>query len=400
MFFKYKGFFNDEKVENIIEATSLNEAKNILLSKNIFFTEIQLHKNKSNLNYLFKKKLNNKFLIKFSRSILLYIQSSIPIIKAIELLMKNDNENKKIKQFYQNIHTLINEGKSFYQALNQQNIFEIPDFYKESIKVAEENGFLENTLEELILFIEEQEEINQQIVNSMFYPLFIVFSSILMISVMIISVVPKIIKMFEQNKQELPNITIYLIKISDFLQNNFLFIIFFIIISTIIHKYSIKYFIKYKKIIDNIKLKIPFFGNILLKSELSRISYLLSILNKSGIPLVQSIKLSSNTINNLIIKEIFQKSSNLVVEGKNFSNTLKFSKNIPIDFIQSIELGEETSEMPKILLNISKMYISENKNKIKILLSLIEPIMMLIVGSIIGLIVAAMILPIFSMNIG
>lgn len=400
MLYKYEYLKENQIIKNQIEANTIEDAKNILTSNDIYFISIKEDKKIFNFQFLFKKNLNNQLLITFSRSILIYIQSGIPLIKAFQLLIQNDSNNKNLILFYKNVYTLINEGKSLSYAIEQQDIFKIPKFYIESIRIAEENGFLENTLNELILFMEEQEEINKQIVSSIFYPIFIIVSSILMISFMIITVVPKITKIFEQTKQELPEITQMLIKTSDFLKNNYLTILLIFTFIYIIHFLSNNKIEKYREFIDLMKLKIPLFGNIILKSELSRISYLLSVLTKSGIPFVQAVNFSSNTVKNLMLKNTLTNSAKMLVEGKKFSETLKGNKIISNDFVQAIELGEETSEMSKILFNISKIYISENKNKIKIILSLIEPIMMIIVGSIIGIIVMAMILPIFSMNIG
>lgn len=126
-----------------------------------------------------------------------------------------------------------------------------------------------------------------------------------------------------------------------------------------------------------------------------------SILIRSGVPIVQSIRLSSNILKNSVLQKIFQKGSIKVIEGEKLSVVLEKNKYYKIDttFVQAIAIGEETSQMPEILNNLAVLYNESNKDKISILLSLMEPLLMLIVGTIIGLIVLAMLLPIFSMNI-
>jgi general secretion pathway protein F/type IV pilus assembly protein PilC len=148
-------------------------------------------------------------------------------------------------------------------------------------------------------------------------------------------------------------------------------------------------------------LKIPFFGKLLESSELGRFSYISSVLIKSGVPFVQTINLAAKILKNSVVRELFEGASNKVVEGGKLSNALINSKyKIDQSFIQAIALGEETSEVSPILSNLSELYFEENRDKLAVFLSLLEPFLMLIVGGIIGFIVTAMLLPIFSMNIG
>ena len=152
--------------------------------------------------------------------------------------------------------------------------------------------------------------------------------------------------------------------------------------------------------VDKMMLTLPLFGEIALKSELARFSYIASLLTRSGVPFVQTINLSANIVGNLVIKELFVGASKKVVEGKLLSKALNESTTkIDNAFIQSIALGEETSQLQNVLTNVSELYFEENRDKISLLLTLLEPALMLFVGGSIGFIVAAMLLPIFSMSI-
>jgi general secretion pathway protein F/type IV pilus assembly protein PilC len=166
--------------------------------------------------------------------------------------------------------------------------------------------------------------------------------------------------------------------------------------------YLMKKSYKFKYTVDTILLKIPFVSSLIELGELSRFSYMNSILIKSGVPIVQSFKLGANILNNLVIQKLFQEASSKVVEGERLSKILDNSKIYKVDlaFIQAIAIGEETSGLSLILQNLSELYNQKNNDKITLFLSLLEPAFMLIVGSIIGLIVVAMLLPIFSMNFG
>ena len=159
---------------------------------------------------------------------------------------------------------------------------------------------------------------------------------------------------------------------------------------------------KFKFICDKFCLKIPFFSKLIEQSELSRFAYMNSILIKSGIPIVQAINLSANILKNEVIKKVFIEASKNIVEGKKLSILLANNKIYKIDeaFIHSISIGEDTSKLSQVLDNLSIIYNESNKDKTTIIMSLLEPIFMLIVGGIIGFIVFAMLLPIFSMNLG
>jgi len=224
--------------------------------------------------------------------------------------------------------------------------------------------------------------------------------SLVMISFMLTFVVPQITKIFVSMHQALPMSTRFIIASGNFFSNHFqviLAVIFIVIVSFVTLKKKV-YVFAYG--IDKFMLSLPLFGSIIMKSELARFAYIASLLTRSGVPFVQTINLSANTLNNRVIKELFVRASKKVVEGKLLSKAIN-EENLKIDtvFIQSIALGEETSQVENVLTNISGLYFEENHDKISFLLTLLEPALMLFVGGSIGFIVAAMLLPIFSMSI-
>jgi general secretion pathway protein F/type IV pilus assembly protein PilC len=164
----------------------------------------------------------------------------------------------------------------------------------------------------------------------------------------------------------------------------------------------IKQYPKFKYNIDSFVLKLPFIGKLIEIGELSRFAYMNSILIKSGVPVVQSFKLGSNIVKNSVIKNLFTTASIKVVEGDTLSKILDTSDiyKIDISFIQAISIGEQTSTLGAILQNLAELYTTQNKDKIGFFLTLLEPTLMLFVGGMIGFIVVAMLLPIFSMSLG
>ena len=217
---------------------------------------------------------------------------------------------------------------------------------------------------------------------------------------MLTFVVPQITGIFESMDQELPMPTQFVIAAGDFFSSNFRLILALLFggIATFVILRKKVYTFAYW--VDKMVLKLPLFGSIAMKSELARFAYMASLLTRSGVPFVQTINLSANILNNRVIKELFVGASKQVVEGKLLSLALNASR-VKIDhaFVQAIALGEETSQVENVLTNISELYFEENRDKISLLLTLLEPALMLFVGGSIGFIVAAMLLPIFSMSI-
>ncbi len=404
MVYRYKGLdAKGKKVKGVIEASGLDDAKKRLRSQQIFYTDIVQEKDSklSRFTLARKKTLTPTELATLSRDLSIYIKSGISIVNALKLAKNQYAKNKKIAAFLETVITLLDEGKSFYQALETQSLIKLPEFYKQSIKVSEDSGIMQEVLLELSIFLKEQARINKQIQGAFAYPAFIIVVSLFMVGFMIAFVVPKITGIFDQLGQELPGITKFVIALGDFFTHHWMGLAVGIVAVLGTFSLLMKFNPAFRYAVHLFMLKLPFFGSIIETSELGRFSYIASVLIRSGIPFVQTANLSANILNNSVLKRKFITAAERVVEGSKFSNALmKEGFEIDTTFVQAIALGEETSEVPAILNNLSELYFEENKDKIDVFLSLLEPMLMLIVGGMIGFIVSAMLLPIFSMNLG
>ncbi len=404
MVFKYKGLDAEgNKSKGLIEAADLEDAKRRIKNKGIFYTSITEEGEPlfGNFSLKRKKNLTPTELSILSRDLSIYLKSGISIVNALRLASNQYSKNPKMSNFLNAVITLLDEGKSFHQALESQEIIELPDFYKQSIKVSENSGILEEVLLELSVFLKEQSRVSKQVQSAFAYPAFIIIVSLFMVTFMITFVVPKITGIFTQLGQELPAITQFVIDLSDFFSNHYIMMTLSIVAVVTIFSALMKFNRKFQYMMHLLALKTPFFGDIVQSSELGRFSYIASVLIRSGVPFVQTVNLGANVLKNTVIKEKFLAASSKVVEGSKFSNALmKGGFEIDKSFVQAIALGEETSQVSNILQNLSDLYFEENRDKIGVFLSLLEPMLMLFVGGVIGFIVSAMLLPIFSMNIG
>jgi general secretion pathway protein F/type IV pilus assembly protein PilC len=403
MIFKYKGINSQgKKVKESIEALDMQDAKAKLRVQGIIYQSLEEERPSlfSKFEFAKKYKIPPKELSALSRELAMYIRSGISIVSAIKIVQSHYQNNKKMKLFLASVATQLDEGKNFYAALEEQTVVELPTFYKESIRVSENGGILDEVLSELARFLKEQERIHKEIKGAFAYPSFMILISLVMIAFMLTFVVPQITGIFESMDQELPKPTQFVIAMGDFFSQNFQLLLGGIVVSVVVFLFLRKKVYSFAYGVDKLILKLPLFGEIAQKSELARFSYIASLLTRSGVPFVQTVNLSANILNNRVIKELFVQASKKVVEGKLLSKALHESQTtIDTTFIQSIALGEETSELENVLTNVSELYFEENRDKISLLLTLLEPALMLFVGGSIGFIVAAMLLPIFSMSI-
>ncbi len=404
MIFTYKGIdAKGKKLKSDIEASSLEEAKEKLKAKGIIYETIEEDIPSIFDHTLFSRKyrISAKELSNLSRELAIYIRAGISVVNALKVMEKHYQHHKKMHLVLQTISTYLDEGKNLYTALVSQSVVVLPEFYKHSIKVSESSGILDQVLLELSRFLREQDRIAKEIRRAFAYPGFMIAISLLMVGFMLAFIVPQITAIFTHMGQELPGVTQFVIGAGEFFNKNYILLLGLLLISISLFTILMQYNRRFRFVMHSLLLKTPLFGQIILKSELGRFAYIGSLLIRSGVPFVQTIKMSSNILNNSVLQHIFLEAAKQVVEGKRLSSALVESEKI-IDpaFIQAIALGEETSQVELVLVNISELNFEENRDKIALLLSLLEPLLMLFVGGIIGFIVAAMLLPVFSMSIG
>ncbi len=402
MLFKYKGIDKTGKsAKGTISANTIEEAKQKLRAQSIYYESLAPTQ-KLSMEAFSKRQMPGPLLSNFARELSSYLKSGMTALTAIKLLENQHRDEKRYSDFLDAIKTMIEEGQSLYKALAGQKIYTMPDFFLQSINVAGQSGKMVEVLINMGNFFSAQSKIKKQVGNAMAYPIFIFVVAIGMSGFLITFVVPKITGIFKDTGQELPPITQFVLGASDFLIAHYIAIL--IGLATLIIGFKIAYnkSVAFRKGVDSIMLKLPIMGTLIQNYELGRFSYILSLMLDSGVSYAQAVQLASTTFNNRALKERFDNAAQKVLEGNKLSNALQLSKGAELkrNFMQALALGEESSEVASILGNISLLYQEENEDRLKLMLSLLEPFMMLFIGLIVGVIVAAMLLPIFSMSLG
>ena len=402
MLFKYKGFDKlGKRVKGTVTASTAEEAGQKLRSQHIYYESLSPTKEFS-FEAFSKRQTPGEMLANFSKELSSYLNSGMTILTAIRLLENQHEGEKKYVSFLNSIKTMIDEGKSLYHALNTQKVYAMPEFFVQSLNIAGQSGKMVEVLTNMGNFFSAQNKVKKQVKGAMVYPTVIFTVAIAMTSFLIAFVVPKITEIFEDTDQELPPITQFVLGISDFLTQYYIHLIIGITLLIFFFKFAYSKIDGFHRFWDGLLLKLPVIGLLIQNHELGRFSYILSLMLSSGVAYAQAVQLATASFGNYKLKELFEAASIKVLEGNKLSNALQISKGVKLkrNFMQSLALGEESSEVANILDNISQLYAEENEDRLKLLLGLLEPFMMLFIGVVVGVIVSATLLPIFTMTQG
>ena len=345
---------------------------------------------------LFKVPLTEK--IFFSRNLAVMLASGISFSKAL-FILKDQVQNKKFKFAISQIAERVNKGESFSQALKDYNdIF--PPFYYETIKVGEETGNIETILNNLADQMEREYNLLSDVKSAMMYPLIILLTLIGIGIFMVVFTIPKLKVAFENLNVQLPLTTKIILEGADLLFKKWYLIFIFLAILTV-PIYFIFKSQKGKKIKDKIAISIPVWSKISKQTNVSVTLRMLSSLLNSGVPIVRSLEIVSGAIGNIYYKNVFDEAKEVIQKGGNLAQVFKEHEDLFYPIVtQMVEVGQESGETPSILSKLADFYEIEVERQTKRLSSIIEPILILIVGGIVGFFAISMLQPMFSIMRG
>lgn len=396
--FKYVGFTSDgKKVENKVQADTLKDAKKILRRQNIRVTKIQ---EPSILEvdlgeFLTDKGLISPFgardLMRFTRQLSILINAGVPILECMEILYKQE-QNLSLKRTVKNISMQIEEGKSLFDAMTTQQGFD--KLYCALVKAGESAGILDTILEKLAEFLERGEKLKKQVKSALTYPVIVVVVGIIVIFGLMTYVVPQFVEILKESNQQIPWITQLVIDISKFFQEYTLLLIAGVVGFTIIFLNYIKTR-EGKKQWDLFTMKAPLFGMLIIKGNLGAFTRTLATMLAAGVPIIDSLEICIDTLDNTQIAKDLQKVRKAVTEGKSITEPLGRIPYFPPLISQMIKVGESTGNLDQMLLKVADVFESEVEDLVANLTKLIEPMILVGLGGMIGVVLVAMYLPIF-----
>ena len=395
--FEYKGISGAGKnVSGSLRADNLQKAKQLLKKDSIFVSDLkdkQNIKSKTSWSLFAKKRVDIKTLCTMTRLLATLLKSNVPLVDSLNTLNKQIIHPVLGPALLQ-IKNQVNEGQSFHKALkNYPKIFD--STYVSMCEAGENSGSLDIVLLKLAEFTESQAELRSKVRQALSYPALITVSTFVIVLILFIQVIPKIAAVFE-DPDLLPWYTLFVMFISESLVESWHFILGGLALLIVLaHRWAQKE--NNKKKLDALRLKLPVIGQLIRFSAVSRFSKTLATLLEGGVPMLNSMDIVKNTAGNLILKEAITQARANIREGESIAKPLEESKQFPPMAIQMIKVGEKTGELENMLVKISETYDFQIKTEINTLTSLLEPAMIIIMGGIVGSVIAAVMMPIVNM---
>ena len=324
------------------------------------------------------------------------VEAGIGIVDALELVA-DSIDNPYLKKELPKIAEEIRAGTSLSKALEKRKK-KFDEFFVSMVEVGEETGQLDLVLKRASEYYKRISEIINKIKSASFYPTFVSGAATLITLGILYFLVPTFAQIYKSLGGELPALTQMLINISHWLQKNILFFLIgvAVFIGTFIGLYKTVY--QFRKAIHWIQLRIPIFGQLFVKGAIAKFARTFATLFAAGVSIERSLELSAKVTNNLVYEEAINKVKEDVMHGEPVWQAFEKTKRFPKMFVSMIKIGEETGQLDSMLESLADFYEDEVKTTIDGIISMLEPLMMVVIGGIVGVILIALYLPIFRMG--
>ena len=405
-FFTYKGISDSKYVEGEIEALNQEEASHKLKEQKIIITNLikskkkkgeKKEKTKGKGFSLFKKKVKTEDLVVFSKQFATMVKAGLPILQVLEML-RDQVENPAMGDVIEDIRRSLEGGISLSKSFEKYpDLFD--NVYVNLVKAGEASGKLDVFLLKIVDSLEKKEKIKKKIKSALMYPSIMFTVAITVSAFMLVKVVPVFAKMYDGMGIALPKATAIILSMSDFLRGTggmvilFGSIIFFIVFRYLTTKNEAIRYRWHKQI-----LKLPVFGDLILKSLIARISLIMGNLSAAGVNLLESLDIAKSVSNNVVVTEAIDNIKKGVFSGETLTKLFLKEPLFPPTFSQLISVGEQTGQLDEMFNSVAMYYEEEFDNAVDNMSSLIEPIMIVFMGLMIGGLMIAMYSPIFNVG--
>jgi len=399
MLFEYKAVDkNSSQREGTVEAASIDAAITAVQKRGYTILSIEPIEEKSSLMnfelHLFEG-VSTKEVVILSRQIATLFQAHVSPLRIFRLLSA-EIENTYLQKILNKIVDDLQGGSSISRALSAHPAV-FSSFYVSLVRAGEETGSLEKTFNYLADYLDRSYEVTAKAKSALIYPAFVITIFFGVMFLMLTMVIPKISSILTESGQELPIYTKIVIGFSDFL-TNYIGIVFLLLGVTVFFGYRFLRTPVGQRAKDEFILSIPYIGNLQQKLILTRFCDNLSTMLGNGISIVQALEITSDVVDNTVYKEIIDIATADVKAGKSFAESISEYPEIPGVLSQMVQVGEETGSLAEIMGTLSNFYRREVNTAVDTLISLIEPIMIVLLGLGVGVLLASVLMPIYSMT--
>ncbi|HOJ71409.1 MAG TPA: type II secretion system F family protein [Syntrophorhabdaceae bacterium] len=342
-----------------------------------------------------KKKIKPMSVVIFTRQLSTMITSGLPLVQSLDIL-SNQMEDKDLKGIVREIKEKIETGSRFADALRDYpQCFDA--LYVNLVVAGEEGGMLDTVLQRLAVYMEKTEKLKKKVKSAMIYPISIIVVAIGVVMVLLIFVIPVFETMFKDMGATLPMPTQIVVNLSRLVKSKIIHMI--VVVGAAVFMFK-KYYKseKGRKKIDALILKVPIFGVLAIKASVARVTRTLATLLSSGVPILESLIIVAKVAGNKIVEEALVTARARISEGRSMSEPLEESKVFPPMVVQMIEVGESTGALDNMLNKIADFYEEDVDNLVSNLTAMMEPMIMMFLGVVLGGLIIAMYLPIFKLG--
>ncbi|MEM7050866.1 MAG: type II secretion system F family protein [Acidobacteriota bacterium] len=379
--------------EGVLLADSRDAAVATLKRQQIQVTNIRQKGREIPLLPRLPQKVGTKRLAVFTRQFSVMLDAGLPLVQCLEILGEQE-ENKTFAEIIDKVRTDVESGASLADAMGKHpKAFD--DLFVNMIAAGEAGGILDVILQRLATYIEKIVKLRNQVKSALIYPVAVILIAAFVVYIILWKVIPVFQQLFAGVGGEMPFITKVVIGASNAVGRYSIFIIpAFILLGVAINRYHKTY--RGRRVLDGLLLKTPIIGMLLRKIAVARFCQTLATLTSSGVPILDGLEITAKTSGNAIIEDAIMAVRKSVEEGKTLSEPLAETKVFPPMVVQMINVGEQTGALDQMLSKIAEFYEEEVDTAVNGLMKLIEPLLITILGAIIGTIVTAMYLPLYS----
>ena len=405
-FYTYKGISAGKYIEGEIEALNQDEASHKLKADKVIITNLVRSKKKKTAkkekkkgsSFSFgKKKVTPQDIVIFSKQFATMVKAGLPILNVL-VMLRDQVENPSLKEIIEDIRKSLEGGVTLSKCFNKYpKVFD--NIYVNLIKAGEASGKLDVFLLKLVASLEKTEKVKKKIKGALMYPMVMFSTAMIVMVFMLIKVVPVFAKMYDGMGIPLPTPTRVIMNASDFMRGSGGLTLFIVLtVSYFVFKYLTTKNETIKFWWHGRVLKLPVFGDMILKSMLARISLIMGNLSAAGVNLLESIEIAKSVSNNVVITNALENVKKGVFSGDTLTKLFLKEPLFPPTFSQLISVGEQTGSLDEMFTSVSNYYEEEFDTAVDNMSTLIEPIMIVFMGTMIGGLMIAMYSPIFNVG--
>lgn len=386
---------NGKQVKGYFDAFRRMDVESFLTAQGYKILDIKAKKiSKAGDFFTFSNEMKYKDLVFFLTQLSTYIKSGIPLTESL-VMIENQTKDKKKKDLYKRIVYELNTGANFSEALARQgNVF--PKLLINMLKTSELTGNLTESLDDMAAYYKTADSNRKQVISALTYPSVVLVISIAVLTFLLIFIIPKFQSIFDQLGSNLPGITLFLINMSTFLQNNVIKIVLAIFAGIIIIVMLYRHVKKFRYCVQWVAMHIPVIKDVLIDNEVVMFTKTFSSLIRHDVFITDSIEMLGKITNNEIYKDIIKEAVTNLSVGAGLSPAFENKWAFPRVAYEMLVTGEKTGRLGVMMENVANYYEEEQKNLIQRLKSLIEPVMIIVLAFIVGVILLAIFIPMFS----